>query len=135
MPKNLYGRFTKNWSTKNCGPKPTAQELATAEALGFRPGSKVAFANGMYGREGGATGDQICAAVGKPQLNGRRNLVTGGFLQKGSERNDENKVIYANRLTAKGRKLVGTLDEEKPAEKPAVPITEEVDEVFPENLG
>lgn len=106
--KNPYSEYTRNWNAKLCGPKPTEAELATAEALGFRQGSKVAFANAMYIRSVGATGDEVVAAVGKPQLNGRRALVASGLLKKGGEVKDSerNRVVYRSELTARGKKLV-----------------------------
>ncbi len=119
--KNPYAAFMKKWNAKLMGEKPTERELATAEALGFRSGSKVAFANAMYLREGGATADQIILAVGKPQLNGRRALVAAGIAKKGGEKKnpETNRLVYFTELTARGLKLVqAKIGQENPEAEP-----------------
>jgi hypothetical protein len=130
--KKAYGRFYKNWSEKKCGPKPTEQELLIAEALGYQRGGKVAFANAMMIREGGAFGHQIEAvpAIGKPQLNGQRNLINSGIAKKSGNFKDPEtrKMVYKTVLTARGEKRVkevlGDLLDNQPEEQVENPVVE-----------
>lgn len=73
-----YREIFDGW-TKEAGPRPTKDELEQVHALGdCRPGSKDAFAVAMALRPGGATQNQIIAALGRPHRNKIAALVAKG---------------------------------------------------------
>lgn len=75
---DLYRDILDKW-TKEAGPRPTKDELEQVHLLGeCRPGSKDAFAVAMALRAGGATQNQIIAALGRPHRNKIAALVAKG---------------------------------------------------------
>ncbi len=108
-----YAGFFKGWQIKSTGPKPTAAQLVTSEALGARQGSKVAMALAMYQRPQGATQGQVFMACGGPQLNKLRGLITAGKVSRVSMPNNAaGHTVY--KMVLKGRKAPTKARKAKP---------------------
>lgn len=114
-----YATMFKGWQVKLAGDKPTGEMLATAHALGCRPG-KQALAMAMALRAGGVTGGQIIAACGAPQLNKMRDTVAKGLAKWAAlPMTEAGHKVYHLELTAKGNGKVSKAAEAPAAEKPA----------------
>ncbi len=104
--QNWYGNVFKAWQSKQLGPKPTAEMLATIHNLGARPG-KQALAIAMSLRDCGVTNSQIVIACGAPQLNKMRGLITDAYLKREAvPPSPEGHTVYKLTLTGKGKQRV-----------------------------
>ena len=96
MTANTYARFLADWAAKQLGAKPTAEQLARAEALGVRPGTADAFALAMYLRPIGATSPQVVIATGGTRNNVRRDLISQGRIKLlPRSYNEAGHIVYA----------------------------------------
>ncbi len=98
-----YGWAFKHWR-KAYGEKPTALMLNMAHAFGMRAGTKVALANAMYLRQGGASSKLVSVVCGGPQLNVFYKLVDAKLINRTDERGPDGKVThYRATITARGK--------------------------------
>lgn len=112
-----YANMLKAWP-RECGHKPTAEQLDTIHKLGARPG-KQALANAMALRDSGVTAAQIIMACGAPQLNKMRGFVADKLAKfEAMPFADNGHKVYRIALTEKGKAKVAKAGE-TPAEAPA----------------
>lgn len=100
-----YANLFKAWQAKAMGPKPTAEQLATAHAFG-RPG-KQSLALAMAMRDVGVTAPQIIMAAGAPQNNHRvAEIKAGHFKRERVAPDDLGHTVYKITLTPKGQAAI-----------------------------
>lgn len=115
---STYKNFLTKWP-KEAGSKPTDGELKKAEELGGRQGAKATLALAMYLRDGGATNREVMLAVGGPQLNKMRALVTAGKATRVNMAPKDGHTVYKITLKAeKPKKASAPKKGGKKAEQP-----------------
>lgn len=91
----------RNWPVKQCGPRPTAEQVAAAAATGIKQhGTGKHMALAMYMRPQGATQAEVLLATGDTQVNAYRDAVTSGYVQPAVDGRGGHKA-YALALPAK----------------------------------
>jgi len=95
---------------------------SAATALGYKKGTKLHTAATLYLGTKGATGAQIVAKVGGPQLNMLKKIQDGGLgnvVKTTRNVKGKNVKVYTVTLTAKGKAAMAAKPAKKASAKPA----------------